>query len=430
MLTLILYVLRAVAKALVEPMSLLVLILIGAMFYKQNKKITLMQKIVVGKSINSPLELTISQIVIGIFGAVLASLIIACLGITFREDSLIDFIFILSIIFMFIKPRFVCFAYSGAALGLLSFIFEKISIILNKPSLDLFKIDIVALMSLVAVLHFVEGIMIILDGKRGAIPVFKNDKGTIFGGFLLKRYWILPVALLFIMNPNSFEGISINFPNWWPIVKQNIPFNTIKNLIISAITFYGILGYESVTFTRSKEEKTVSSGIWVILYSIVLFLFSQVSSNNEFAQLLLIIFAPLGHEAMILIQRFMEIKGKAIYASGEEGIMVLEVIPNSLADEMGIKSGDLLMNINNNKINEENDILDVLRDAPNYIKLTARKISGELKELKYDNLVSKNDLGALMVPKVVPEDNAVIKLKGKEFKKYLDEAKKREEDNQ
>ncbi|WP_102399075.1 PDZ domain-containing protein [Haloimpatiens massiliensis] len=427
--SLILYVLRAVAAALVEPVSLLVLTFIGVMFYRQNKKIALMQKIVVGKSINSPLELTISEIVIGIFGAVLASLIMAYLGITFREESLIDFIFILSIIFMLIKPRFVCFAYSGAALGLLSLVFQKLSIILNNPSLDLFKIDIVALMSLVAVLHFVEGIMIILDGKRGAIPVFKNDKGKIFGGFLLKRYWILPVALIFIVNPNSFQGININPPNWWPIVRQSTPFSTVKNMLIAAITFYGIIGYESVTFTKTKEEKTASSGIWVIVYSLVLFLFTQISPNSEFTQVFLIIFAPLGHEAMILVQRFMEATKKAIYFSGEEGMMVLEVIPNSLADEMGIKSGDLLMNINNKKISEENDIIDVIRDAPNYIRLTARKISGELKELKYDNIISRGDLGALFVPKIVPEDNTVIKLRGNDFKKYLEEAKKKEENS-
>lgn len=428
--SLILYVLRAVATALVEPVSLLVLTFIGFMFYRQNKKITLMQKIVVGKSINSPLELTISEIVIGIFGAVLASLMMAYLGITFREESLIDFIFILSIIFMLIKPRFVCFAYSGAALGLLSLVFQKLSIILKNPSLDLFKIDIVALMSLVAVLHFVEGIMIILDGKRGAIPVFKNDEGKIFGGFLLKRYWILPVALLFIVNPNSFQGININPPYWWPIVRQSIPFSTVKNMLIAAITFYGIIGYDSVTFTKTKEEKAASSGIWVIIYSLVLFLFTQIGSNNEFAQLLLIIFAPLGHEVMILAQRFMETTGKSIYSSGEEGIMVLEVIPNSLADEMGIKSGDLLMNINSKKISEENDIIDVIRDAPNYIRLTARKISGELKELKYDNIISRGDLGALFVPKIVPQDNTVIKLRSKDFKKYLEEAEKKEENNQ
>ncbi|WP_235829636.1 hypothetical protein [Clostridium nigeriense] len=63
---LMLYTLRTVSYAIVEPMHIFMLIVLGIMFYLKNKKISIMQKMTIGETINSPLELTLSQIALGI----------------------------------------------------------------------------------------------------------------------------------------------------------------------------------------------------------------------------------------------------------------------------------------------------------------------------------------------------------------------------
>jgi hypothetical protein len=85
-----------------------------------------MQKMIIGERLSSPLELTISQIVLGIFAGAIGSIILAYCGVIFEGNSGIELIFLISVFLMFWSPRFICFAYSGAALGLISFILNDL----------------------------------------------------------------------------------------------------------------------------------------------------------------------------------------------------------------------------------------------------------------------------------------------------------------
>ncbi len=86
----------------------------------KNRRVSIMQKMTVGESLNSPLELTLSQLVLGIVAGAIGSIILSSLGIVFNQNSGIELIFMVSLFLVFIKKRFVCFSYSGAILGLIS----------------------------------------------------------------------------------------------------------------------------------------------------------------------------------------------------------------------------------------------------------------------------------------------------------------------
>ncbi|HBC96685.1 MAG TPA: PDZ domain-containing protein, partial [Clostridium sp.] len=365
----LLYTLKSVAFALTEPYLVLLLAILAFTLYRKNKQTVIMQQMIIGEKINSPFELTISQIVMGIFGGILASVIMSYLGVIFDENSAIDLIFLASIVFMFFNPRFICFSYSGAILGFISIVLSVLSQQLNIASLNFLKIDVVSLMSMVAILHLVEGILIIIDGKRGAIPVFTSKDGNIIGGFALQRYWAIPMAIIFMLHPKSIVGnfSQISVQDWWPLINTYISHNILQNAVMVLIPFYAVMGYNSVTFTRDIKQKTAMSGGLVILYSLVLFGVAQVAVLNIWLKLLLLVFAPLAHEGIILLQRNLEIKGKPKYISSSEGIMVLAVAPNSPANEMGIKSGDLLVEINSEKIENEDRIMEIIKECSNFI---------------------------------------------------------------
>ncbi|MCJ7688950.1 MAG: PDZ domain-containing protein, partial [Clostridiaceae bacterium] len=149
--------LRAVAAAIVDPSNALIIIMISLIFYSKNKKIVAMQKMIMGDKLDSPFELTISQIVIGIFAGAIASLMFTYSGLVFEENSNIYLLFMVSLFFMAFKPRFICFSYSGAVLGMASLLFKYAAVILNMPKLDVINIDILTLMTLVGILHIIEG---------------------------------------------------------------------------------------------------------------------------------------------------------------------------------------------------------------------------------------------------------------------------------
>ena len=419
---LILYTLRTVAYAIIEPMHILMLVVLGIMFYLKNKRITIMQKMTIGESINSPLELTLSQISLGIIGGVIVSLMMSSLGIIFNENSGIEIMFMISILLLFIKKRFICFSYSGAVLGMISILSGILSNITNTESY--INVNILSLMTFVGIMHVVEGVLVIFDGGRGAIPVFSNRNDKIVGGFAYNRYWALPVAI-FIAFSGSISSVTtsvVDTPNWWPIINRAETLLILSTAIIGAIPLYGVIGYNSVSFTKDKIKKPIYSGVGILIYGVLLTLIAQVSQFGVVGQIVVIAFAPLGHEIMIRIQNKIEEAGKYIYVTDNDGVSVLEVSPTSPAYEAGIRRGDKIIEVNNVKTVSEVEIFKIVRDSIEEISVKIRRISGEMLDL---TIIPKNKRsGLLLVPKMVKVDDA-LSVDNDDFKKVLEQMKRK-----
>ncbi len=116
---------RGISYALVSPALSLMLIVIAIIFYFKNRKIAFMQKLMLGRSIQSPLEMTLLQILIGILGGLIASLLLSVLGVTFENSSLIDVILTVSVFSVVYKNRFIKFPYIAALLGIVGVLVSK-----------------------------------------------------------------------------------------------------------------------------------------------------------------------------------------------------------------------------------------------------------------------------------------------------------------
>lgn len=422
--------LRSTAYAIVTSPYVFILIIFAISFYRQNKKVVMVQKMIIGERLNSPFELTISEIIFGLIAGLLGSITLGYLGVSFSENTSIELIFILSIFLMLINPRFICFSYSGAILGFISILLEIMRGMYNVEitQLEFLHIDVVALMTLVAVLHFIEGILVILDGSKGSIPVFTKKNNKIIGGFALKRYWAIPVAVALIVNSNFYNIDSvIPIVNWNTLLNPTTSFSAIKNAAILLMPFYGVIGYSSVTFTKTKKEKSFSSGAMIIGYSILLFVFARLAVLNIFFKLFVVFFAPLAHEGFLYMQRYMEVNKEPKYVSNEDGIMILEVAPNSPAYQMGIKSGDMILEVNHRKIFKEDDILKTIREASNIAWFKIKRAAGNLEEIRYSNKSNSKRLGIVFVPTNVPEDNMVINVEQSKFSDILEKLKNKKD---
>ena len=424
------YTLTSVSEAVLTSPYIVVLLTLIAVLYVRNNRTVTMQKMVIGESINTAFELTISQVVLGILAGALGSVILSYLGIVFDNEITISLLFMISIILMLFRSRFVCFSYSAGILSIISVIYQIYQRISGNSLVQysFLKTDVVMIISLVAVLHVVEGILVMLDGHRGAIPVFTSKNDKIIGGFALKRYWPIPIAVMFLMhNISTADTFNVATPNFWPIIKSNY-FKAAANIAIDVLPFYGMIGYNSVTFTKDRKEKTVISGSLIIIYSLTLFALAQVSVSNLYLQFLVLIFAPAAHEGMIAFQRYLEMKGSPKYISSDEGIMVLDVAPNSPANEMGIKSGDLLVEVNNAKIENEEKISEAIRECSNFIWFKVKKVTGKFEQVSYNKLNNEKRLGIVFVPRGVPKDSMVIKLDETKFGEVLDKIKNKDKD--
>ncbi|MGM9973444.1 MAG: PDZ domain-containing protein [Clostridiaceae bacterium] len=419
------YTLRSVAYAITEPSLFIVLIILGILFYRQNRKTAIMQKMIIGESVNSPLELTISQIVIGLLAGIFASLLLSYIGVMFPENSGIEFLFVVSILLMLFKPRFFCFSYSASILGSVYLVLRLFTDSVGAE--NAFSIDLVFLFSMVGVLHFIEGLLVMIDGHKGAIPIFTTKDNKIIGGFALKRYWAIPVALFIIyaQTPGSAIGtIAVSTPDWWPLFKSSNTLDIIKTAVLTMIPFYGVLGYSGVTFTNDKGTKAFQSGLGILVYGILLTIVAQLARFGIFGEITVIVFCAGGHELMLYLQKRLETKRSPKYVSDDEGLMILEVAPESPAFKAGLKSGDKIIEVNGNHVSNEASIYSELKESLNKVAIRIKNYKGELKDV---NLSRKGveRLGLVLVPRVIPAENKIIKMNGDSFKDILDKFKKK-----
>lgn len=425
--------LRSISTAIISPEWIILFVLLALYLHGRNKKTVNMQKMIMGNGINSALELTLSQVVVGIVAGVIASIILSYLGVMFNENSSIEFLFIISLIMMFFNTRLVCFSYAGGILGAVSLVTELLykysGGILKYSDVSYMIVDISALMTLVAVLHFVEGILVMIDGDKGYIPVFSKRDDKIVGGFTFQRYWALPIALMIILSAAQVKGPveQMANPGWWPLL--HIPFSAaqLEKMVVDISPFIGVIGYSSSTFSMERKYKKIVSGEFILAYSLILFILAQLASYFYIFSIIAVVFAPAGHEAMMRIQRNIDLKKEPKYVSDEEGIMILDIAPGSPAEEMGIKSGDKLIEINNKSIEKEEEIVTRIHEHSNFLWLKVKKASGEYKDLEYTKLNPQSRLGIVYVPRNLPGEGKVIKVDETKFREILEKLKNKQD---
>ncbi len=420
------YTLQQVSYAIVEPSYAMIWILMAFGFYMKNKRITLMEKLIMGKNSFSTFELTVSQIVMGIFGGVLASIILTFLGVSFYESSNIFLIFILSVGLIFINPKLGAFSYSGTILGLISILLYFLALALNKPSLNVMNLDITNLIIVIAVMHFVEGLLVILDGKRGAIPVFSGRDKKIIGGFAYARQWILPMIILLMVqasNADLMTGNAINTPQWWPLVNHDENIVLFATMVIGALPIFSGLNYKAATFTMSKSKKPIISGLLMCVYSIFVISLARFGNMNKFLDMILLLLIPIAHEVIDRIEKTLELKGKPKYVSSEDGVCVLDVAPNSTAKEMGLCPGDIILAVNEEKVIKDEVIFKFLEQLPRNVSMYVRGVNGEIKVLTTEMKDRNEKLGFVIVPREVPKQVKIAKSEGMRFSDIVNKVK-------
>lgn len=417
---LIIQTLKSVASAIVEPMYLLMLIVFGVIFYFKNVRISGIQKMTLGEEINTPLDLTISQIVLGVLAGIVGSLILSILGITFTENSGIEFIFMISILSLFFAKKYISYAYSSAILGVIGIITEGISKIIGINTF--INVNILSLVTFIGVIYLLEGILIIFDGSKGAIPVFTKKDGNIVGGFSFSRYWPMPIAILMIFSNSlsASDSIYLNAPSWWPLVNRSEILSILSTVMIASIPLYGVVGYRNLTFTQEKSKKSLRSGSIILAYGLSIMLIAQLSNLGVIGEILAVLYCPLGYELLTRYENGIERKGEFLYVSDDEGIMVLEVTPNSPAYEVGIKRGDKIIEINGQNISSEVDIFKAEKESIFKIPLKIKKNSGQV--LDYVIQSRNKRLGLLLVPRMVKKED-IFEIKTDDFKNIINDVK-------
>ena len=153
-------------------------------------------------------------------------------------------------------------------------------------------------------------------------------------------------------------------------------------------------------------------------------LLGVLGRGNLVMEACFLLLMPLLHEGMLYLDKEIEERGEAKFVSNDEGIKVLEVGVDSLAYEMGIKSGDTLIEINDKRIQSIEDITESLNSISNFTEVKIKAVKGELKKISCSRENNKKPIGLVLVPKDIRREK-VVPLDGDKFKNILEKVKKK-----
>jgi hypothetical protein len=243
-------------------------------------------------------SLTISALASGILGGILGSLLLVLIGITVNTTAS-SLLLVTSLVLMLFRPRFICFSYAGGLLSLLYIIF-------GYP-----QVDVPQIMGLVAVLHWVEALLIRLTGDAGSeSKIMSLPDGIWQRGHVLNRIWPLPLVALtaFYAAPEALLNKIYEMPGWWPLIPANEQLlghyspgllAAGGELHYALVPVTAVLGYNDETVGQTPRQRAKSVSNQLLLYSLTLLILCWVASRFPGLAIVPAIFGPAAHDYLI-----------------------------------------------------------------------------------------------------------------------------------
>lgn len=426
---------NAMISFILDPNYLPITLLVVVLTMTQYRNIMSIQRQMYGGRIRHRLsDLVASSILAGLLSGLAGSIIITVVGVTFIKLSGLLTVIVVSLLLMFfINPRYVCLSYSGGILSLISLILSGLisrNLINKSGSIimyvqDKLNFDVTALMVIIAVMHLLEAILMWVDGHRGAVPVFMKRNGKLVGGFVIQRLWIIPMLFFILVSGSDIGGQSVPTPSWWPIFGPHLSQEALKNSMFAAIPLLAMLGYSDFAMSTTVVKKVRRSSIELFAFSIVLLVFALLSYKLYIFKYIAALFAPIAHEGLILYERYKESSGNPLWKFAEDGVIVVDTIPSSNAEKMGIKSGDKIIQINNKPVHSIEDVMNIMGEYLTFMWIEVINIVGEKRLIEGSNYVSGiRELGIITVPK---DDHNIVFVEERDsnlFKRFAEKFKK------
>ncbi|SDP00706.1 PDZ domain-containing protein [Paenibacillus sp. yr247] len=323
--------------------------------------------------LHSLLNETWRTVLWGWIGGIIASVLMLFVGVNIQAGTVI-LLWVLSVILVMLRVRFLCLAYAVGILGIaqviLSWIPNASSLQEAVPPLDIVaNADIPSLLVIVAVLHLLEGTLVGFQGARMTTPLFLEGKrGQIIGGQQLQGFWPVPLFLLVPLTGGSVQGLP-----WETLFGSNLASGW------TLLAFPAMIGFTELTISKLPRKQARFSASMLYLYGVIL-LVTAIAAH--FWPPILLLGAVLSialHEGLIRYNQWTEAKQVPFYVHSQRGLMVLSVVPNSPAYELGIQTGELIHKVNGHKIKSKTDLHVAMGLNSAFCRLEVLNEQGEVR---------------------------------------------------
>ena len=201
-------------------------------------------------------RITLYSALEGVVAGLVAVSVMVVLGLSIQPGIYLILLFPVALLLSLIHPRFLCFSYSAALITAVSRILH--------PWLNL-QADAAGLMAVIAVLHFMEAILVLVGGDRQKQAILAETDLGLRPGWSMNRYWPVSLGLLLV----TASGMkAARMPEWWPLLAGG------ESLIYGLLPMTAMLGYSNLAVKHSPRMKCLRSGGKLVAYGGILLLLS------------------------------------------------------------------------------------------------------------------------------------------------------------
>ncbi|MGF7049257.1 hypothetical protein J2T13_003767 [Paenibacillus sp. DS2015] len=329
----------------------------------------------------------------GLAGAVGVSLVMAFVGINLTQAGVIC-IWVVSLLLVLLRVRYLCFAYSAGLLGIVQFIihffpsWEPIGWL--GLSVDTVRsLDIPALLTLAAILHLAEAILVKVQGASLASPLYiESKRGKIVGGYEMRAFWPLP---LFLLIPAQTSGSVLP---WTPLLGGEGWSGGFSLMVLPIV-----IGFGEMTQSMLTREKASVTSKRLILYSVILLTLSLLSAWWSPLMIVAALASILLHEALSWFSRYQEQQRNSLFVHPPQGLRVLFIVADSPAQDLGILPGETILKVNGVVLRTTEQLHTALRMNSAFCKIEVQNLAGQSKYLQRAIYAGDHhQLGVILAP--------------------------------
>nr|WP_250902512.1 S1C family serine protease [Bacillus inaquosorum] len=237
------------------------------------------------------------------------------------------------------------------------------------------------------------GLLIIIEGAvayrsahvRTSPALVVSSRGLPIGQQLANRIWLLP---LFLLVPGN--GLESHF-SWWPVFT--VPGGSFHFLWIPYFVGFGqrVQGSLPETSIRITAKRVCILGLVVTALGAASLLWTPLAGAA-------VCVALLGRIFLSIKQRVNDNAAPFYFSKRDQGLMVLGIIPNTPAEDLELKIGEIITKVNGIPVKNVSDFYEALQHNRAYVKLEIIGLNGEIR---FDQRASyegeHHELGILFV---------------------------------
>ncbi|RPJ98771.1 hypothetical protein BSBH6_04300 [Bacillus subtilis] len=333
----------------------------------------------------------------GLISGLLLSVVLGVLGISIPLGLLAIIAVITAAAALTLRANWMSAAYIVSASMLIGF---GLQINQAEPFLERFPQGFAVVWPAMAVFL---GLLIIIEGAvayrsahvRTSPALVVSSRGLPIGQQLANRIWLLPLFLL--IPGNGLES----HVSWWPVFT--IPGGSFHFLWIPYFVGFGqrVQGSLPETSIRITAKRVCVLGLIVTALGAVSLLWTPLAGAAVCA-------AVIGRIFLSIKQRVNDNAAPFYFSKRDQGLMVLGIIPNTPAEDLELKIGEIITKVNGIPVKNVSDFYEALQHNRAYVKLEIIGLNGEIR---FDQRASyegeHHELGILFV-KDEREDEAAV----------------------